>query len=180
VSEDSAVAIDDEGLDATAVPAPTNGSATNGSAVNGGLASVAHVALPDGVSQVDFDAALAAGREKGQLTQDELIDALHAVELTPEVLTTLIHRVTAEGVVLVEEDVEELNSEFTAPRKAARGGWRARMRERGSTQPARVGAPSSARAIADHSGLRASDASSGCPRLGRPSARANGGLSSHV
>jgi RNA polymerase primary sigma factor len=124
VSEDSAVAIDDEGLDATAVPAPTNGSATNGSAVNGGLASVAHVALPDGVSQVDFDAALAAGREKGQLTQDELIDALHAVELTPEVLTTLIHRVTAEGVVLVEEDVEELNSEFTAPRKAARAAQR--------------------------------------------------------
>ena len=38
------------------------------------------------MSQVDFDAALAAGREKGQLTPDELIEVLHNVELTPEVL----------------------------------------------------------------------------------------------
>jgi RNA polymerase primary sigma factor len=75
---------------------------------DGPLASVAHVALPAGVSQVDFDAALAAGREKGHLTQDELIDALHAVELTPEVLATLLARINAEGVALVEEDVEEL------------------------------------------------------------------------
>ena len=29
---------------------------------------------------------LAVGREKGQLTQSELIEALHTVELTPEVL----------------------------------------------------------------------------------------------
>jgi RNA polymerase primary sigma factor len=63
-----------------------------------------HVALPPGVSQVDFDGALAIGREKGQLTQDELIEALHTVELTPEVLTVLIGRITAEGVILVEED----------------------------------------------------------------------------
>ena len=42
-----------------------------------------------------------AGRAKGQLTQAELIEALHTVELTPEVLTTLIDRVTAEGVALV-------------------------------------------------------------------------------
>ena len=40
----------------------------------------------------DFDAALAAGREKGHLTQDELIDALHSVELTPEVLAALLAR----------------------------------------------------------------------------------------
>jgi RNA polymerase primary sigma factor len=78
------------------------------------------------VSQVDFDAALAAGREKGQLTQGELIEALHTVELTPEVLTVLINRVTAEGVTLVvEEDVAaevevaELAVEVK-PRKAPR------------------------------------------------------------
>ena len=40
------------------------------------------VVLPDGVSQVDFDAR-SAGREKGQLTQDELIDALHAWSSRP-------------------------------------------------------------------------------------------------
>ncbi len=68
---------------------------------------------------MDFEAALAIGREKGQLTQDELIEALHAVELTPEVLTTLIDRVTVEGVVLVEEDDEELTVE-SRPRKEPR------------------------------------------------------------
>ena len=124
MSKDSAIAIDDDGVD---VPAATP-------ATNGSLAPIAHVALPDGVSQVDFDAALAAGREKGQLTQDELIEALHAVELTPEVLTTLIHRVTVEGVVLVEEDVEELAVEFNPPRKAARAEQRSNGAVRNETR----------------------------------------------
>ncbi len=152
MSEDSAIAIDDEGLDAPDVPPVTNGSATNGSATSGSLAWVAHVALPEGVSQVDFDAALAAGREKGHLTQDELIDALHAVELTPEVLTTLIQRVTAEGVVLVDEDVEELAVEFTAPRKAAR----ATQRENGAA-PARRETNGTRRALSAESSGSAED-----------------------
>jgi RNA polymerase primary sigma factor len=115
VSEDTAIAIDDEGVDAVS-PAPSSDA----------LAQIAHVALPPGVSQVDFDAALAAGREKGQLTQGELIEALHTVELTPEVLTILISRVTAEGVTLiveeeveVEVDVAELTIEVK-PRKEPR------------------------------------------------------------
>jgi RNA polymerase primary sigma factor len=81
------------------------------------LAPVAHVALPPGVSQVDFDAALEAGRAKGQLTQAELIEALHTVELTPEVLTTLIDRVTAEGVALVADEEEDLVVEVTPPKE---------------------------------------------------------------
>ena len=111
MNEDSAVAIDDEGVDA-----PSDASET--------LAPIAHVALPPGVSQVDFDAALAVGREKGQLTQDELIEALHTVELTPEVLTTLLTRVNAEGVVLVEEDDDELTVEVGSPAKSVRAGNR--------------------------------------------------------
>jgi RNA polymerase primary sigma factor len=108
VSEDSAIAIDDEGVDAPHAAPET-------------LAPIAHVALPPGVSQVDFDAALAIGREKGRVTQDELIEALHTVELTPEVLTTLLTRVNAEGVVLVEEDEVELTVvEVVAPRKPTR------------------------------------------------------------
>jgi RNA polymerase primary sigma factor len=74
------------------------------------------------VSQVDFDSALATGREKGHLTQGELIEALHTVELTPEVLTVLISRVTAEGVALVveeEEEAEELAVDVK-PRKEPR------------------------------------------------------------
>jgi RNA polymerase primary sigma factor len=107
VSEDSAIAIEDGGAeiassDTSALP----------------FASISHVALPEGVSQVDFESVLAVGREKGQLTQAELIEALRTVELTPEVLTALIDRVTAEGVTLiveemvaVEVEVEELTVE---------------------------------------------------------------------
>jgi RNA polymerase primary sigma factor len=97
VSEDSAIAIENGG-DATA---PSGDSADS-------LASISHVALPAGVSQIAFEAALAAGREKGHLTQAELIEALENVEFTPEVLVTLIDRVTAEGVTLIVEEVVEV------------------------------------------------------------------------
>ena len=76
------------------------------------LVAVKVVALPAGVSQVDFDAALAAGREKGHLTPDELIEALHNVELTPEVLGILLARINAEGVALVDDDVDDLAAEI--------------------------------------------------------------------
>ena len=99
VKDDSAFAVDDA---AEAVPAKRRSV----------LKAVKLDALPLGVSQVDFDAALAAGREKGHLTQDELIDALHNVELTPEVLGTLLARINAEGVALVDDDVEELTQEI--------------------------------------------------------------------
>jgi RNA polymerase primary sigma factor len=111
VSEDSAIAIDDGGVDAPSEPTES-------------LASIAHVALPPGVSQVDFEAALAAGRAKGQLTQDELIEALHTVELTPENLTSLIDRVTSAGVVLVDDDEDELTL-VVASRMSARAAQRA-------------------------------------------------------
>jgi RNA polymerase primary sigma factor len=97
VSEDSAIAIENGGAE----------TASSGDSADS-LASISHVALPPGVSQVDFEAALAAGREKGQLTQAELIEALENVELTPEVLTTLIDRVTTEGVTLIVEEVVEV------------------------------------------------------------------------
>jgi RNA polymerase primary sigma factor len=97
VSEDSAIAIENGGTDdASSSDSPDS------------LASISHVALPDGVSQLDFEAVLAAGREKGHLTQAELIEALRTVELTPEVLTALIDRVTAEGVTLIVEEVVEV------------------------------------------------------------------------
>jgi hypothetical protein len=56
VSEDSAIVIDDEGIDAR----PASGSPSSEV-----LAPIAHVALPAGVSQLDFEAVLAFGREKG-------------------------------------------------------------------------------------------------------------------
>ena len=96
MSDDSAIAIDDANV---AAPAQDSDPDT--------LPLIAQVALPEGVSQLDFEALLAIGREKGQLTQEELIESLHTVELTPEVLTTLIDLVTAAGVVLVEEEPVE-------------------------------------------------------------------------
>ena len=108
MSEDTAIAIDDENVDAS-------------TASQESLASIAHVALPVGVSQVDFDLVLSIGRAKGQLTQAEMIEALHAVELTPEVLTELIDRVTAEGVALVADEEEDLAVEVT-PRREPRAG----------------------------------------------------------
>jgi RNA polymerase primary sigma factor len=114
VTEDSAIAIDDDKVDVSSSSASPELSESPDA-----LAPIAHVALPAGVSQVDFEVALAIGREKGQLTQDELIEALHTVELTPEVLTALIHRITAEGVILVEEveDEEELTVEVKPRRE---------------------------------------------------------------
>jgi RNA polymerase primary sigma factor len=72
------------------------------------LVAVKGAALPAGVSQIDFDAALAAGREKGTLSPDDLIEFLHNVELTPEVLGALLARINAEGVALVDDDVDAL------------------------------------------------------------------------
>ena len=102
MSEEAAVAVDDDNVDAANAPSDT-------------LAPITHVALPAGVSQVDFEAALTAGRAKGHLTQAELIDALRTVELTPEVLTVLIDRVTAEGVALVADEDEDLGVEVAPP-----------------------------------------------------------------
>jgi RNA polymerase primary sigma factor len=125
VTEDSAIAIDDDTVDVGSSSASPDMPASPDA-----LASIAHVVLPPGVSQMDFDLALAIGREKGQLTQDELIEALHTVELTPEVLTALIDRITAEGVILIEEVVEEEELSVEArPRrepKAARANATAR------------------------------------------------------
>ena len=103
VSDDAAAAFDEGSVDE---PIGSSDSSDD-------LASITRLPLPPGVSQLDFDAVLAIGREKGQLTQDQLIETLHTVELTPEVLTVLIQRVTAEGVVLVEEVEEEVTVEVT-------------------------------------------------------------------
>jgi RNA polymerase primary sigma factor len=83
------------------------------------MSYTADVTLPPGVSQIDFDAALAVGRERGHLTQAQLIEALHAVELTAEVLNAVLDRLTAEGVVLVD-DVDDGLGNVTVTRREAR------------------------------------------------------------
>ncbi len=136
MNEDSAIAIDDDGVDAS-LAAPSDA-----------LAPIAHVALPPGVSQVEFDAILAVGRAKGRLTQSELIEALHTVELTPEVLVVLIDRVTTEGVTLVVEEEVEVEVEVAevtvevkarkAPRAAAKANGAAKTEARRETNGKRA------------------------------------------
>jgi RNA polymerase primary sigma factor len=135
VSEETAVAIDEGGVE---VP----------DAASTSLTPISHVALPPGVSQVDFEAALAIGRTKGQLTQAELIEALHTVELTPEVLTTLIDRVNAEGVALVADEEEDLIVEVapgTEPRATPKsnGAVRADARREANGKRATSSSPDS-------------------------------------
>jgi RNA polymerase primary sigma factor len=108
VNDDSAMAVDDAAND---VATPV-------------LVAVMNDALPAGVSQIDFDAALAAGRAKGSLTPDELIEVLHNVELTPEVLVALLARINAEGVALVDDDIDAL-AEGIAERVQSRSAARA-------------------------------------------------------
>ncbi len=128
VSEDSAIVIDGTEVE---VVAPT-------------FAAVPTMALPPGVSQLDFDALIIAGREKGHLSQDEMIEALHAVELTPENLAALLARVQAEGVVLVEDDDDEPIDEMALRRQSrqdSRGGTRTR-REANGKRPSSGGSDS--------------------------------------
>jgi RNA polymerase primary sigma factor len=135
VSEKVAVIAEEAVAGEAALPAPA-------------LAAVSDLALPPGVSQVDFDAALAAGREKGHLSQEELIEALHAVELTPEVLATLMARINAEGVALVDIDVEvlvdpiELAREMRQPSQSEGAGRSAARRESNGKRTT-TGAPES-------------------------------------
>jgi RNA polymerase primary sigma factor len=68
--------------------------------------------LPSGISTVDFAALLVLGRERGQLGQAEIVEALHAVELTPDAIESLIKAVRAEGIEFVPDDPEELGAEL--------------------------------------------------------------------
>jgi RNA polymerase primary sigma factor len=76
--------------------------------------------LPVDVPNGDFVALLAASREKGHVTTDELIETLHEVELTPSTLEAVMERVRAEGVELVE-DLEVARGEEPATDGLANG-----------------------------------------------------------
>ena len=143
MKEDSAIAIEDGGAETETASSSESPEP---------LVSISHVVLPEGVSQVDFEAVLAVGREKGQLTQGELVEALRTVELTPEVLTALIDRVTAEGVTLiveevveVEVEVEELTVEVKTRKepKAAKVGGGTKTETRRATNGKRAGSAES-------------------------------------
>ena len=59
--------------------------------------------LPDPLRSAELADLLAVGRRRGTLTQGELVEALHAVELTPDALDALLTTVRGEGIELVDD-----------------------------------------------------------------------------
>ena len=64
--------------------------------------------VPDGVSQLEFTQLLEAGRKRGYLTQEDLVEVLRTVELSHDVIADAVQAVRAAGIQYVEEEhVEE-------------------------------------------------------------------------
>jgi RNA polymerase primary sigma factor len=61
---------------------------------------------PDGVSELEFDQLLDAGRRRGYLTQEDLVEVLRTVELSHEVITDSIAAVRAAGIRFVDDENE--------------------------------------------------------------------------
>jgi len=62
-------------------------------------------AVPDVMSSDEFAELLLVGRARGHLTQGDLVEAVHEVELTPDAIEQLVRRVRDEGIEYVD-DVE--------------------------------------------------------------------------
>lgn len=113
--------------------------------------------LATGEPTAEFAALLKAGRQRGYLTPDDLMDVLQGVELRPEVISAVVGRVQAEGiewrdpgVLLSDEGLSKLAFELVnehssmGPARAAGGGnapqesgpgfLRRRQRATGGTQ----------------------------------------------
>jgi RNA polymerase primary sigma factor len=68
-----------------------------------------------GLAEAEFEAVLAVGRERGTLTEADLIEAIHDVELTPEVIERLVQRVRDQGIEFLADDVSAGEAGITAP-----------------------------------------------------------------
>jgi RNA polymerase primary sigma factor len=76
-----------------------------------------------------FVALLMLGRERGYLTPDDVIEVLEGVKLTPELISAVVGRVTAEGIEwrdhdepISDEGLDRLAAELIRePRRAGRG-----------------------------------------------------------
>jgi RNA polymerase primary sigma factor len=59
--------------------------------------------VPEGIAVEGFEQLLSVGRQRGYLTQDDLILVLQSVELTFDVIEDVVARVRAEGIEYLEE-----------------------------------------------------------------------------
>jgi len=69
---------------------------------------------PDGVSELEFDQLLDAGRRRGFLTQEDLVEVLRTVELSHEVIIDSIAAVRAAGIRFVDDEQVTVATEVTA------------------------------------------------------------------
>ena len=65
------------------------------------------VPTPDGLAEADLDRLLALGRQRGYLTQADVILVMQHVELTHEVIDDMVARVRSAGIELVDEQVDD-------------------------------------------------------------------------
>jgi RNA polymerase primary sigma factor len=63
--------------------------------------------IPDGVSEVEFARLLEAGRRRGYVTQEDVVEVLRRVELSHDVIAGTIDAVRAAGVRYVDDVNEE-------------------------------------------------------------------------
>ncbi|HXQ18962.1 MAG TPA: RNA polymerase sigma factor RpoD [Acidimicrobiales bacterium] len=68
-----------------------------------------------GLAEAEFEAVLAVGRERGTLTEADLIEAIHDVELTPDVIERLVQRVRDQGIEFLADDLTAGDAGLTAP-----------------------------------------------------------------
>ncbi len=142
--------------------------------------------LPGGVATEEFDALLAAGRERGRLTPGEIVEAVPQVELTPDTIATLVARVEAEGIELVddlgEERLAEAVTESPVDDEGATGIVSPSGAPAGPLQPSpdravggrRASAPASGRGVGKRAG---DDRGAGRARSRAPSSDYFGGAS---
>jgi len=64
------------------------------------------LSTPEGVPAEEFGRLLAAGRERGSLSPDDLMEVLKPVELSPELIDSVVARVKGEGITYVDADAD--------------------------------------------------------------------------
>ncbi|HET6810622.1 MAG TPA: RNA polymerase sigma factor RpoD [Acidimicrobiales bacterium] len=74
-----------------------------------------------GQKEQQFAALLAVGKERGFLTQDDLMSVLEAVELSAALIDGIVSRVRAEGITYIDDSAEELVSEAAVVAEPATG-----------------------------------------------------------
>jgi RNA polymerase primary sigma factor len=99
------------GVDSTVDDAGDDGrTAVSGdgrASTDGALPPTSPVGPLAGVPPEQLDLLLRQGRRSGSLTQHDVVDALHSVELRAEVISEIIERIRSAGVAFEDEIVEE-------------------------------------------------------------------------